>query len=264
MKYKRTLALFLCLLLVLAAGCKENAPDASGNGQVDIRQSDGRYETQLFAMDTVMELAAYGTGARLALIEAADLIRELDALFSVTDTQSDIYRINHNAGQFTAVDERTLEVIEKSLAISRQTGGHFDITIFPVVQAWGFNTADPQVPDAAVLEGAVEKVGFEGIEIEGGRIRIAEGMGLDLGAVAKGYASQAVIDLFRQRGLESAMVSLGGNIQLLGRKPDDSPWKVGVRDPVNQNGIFCMLSLSDAAVVTSGSYIRYFTEDNVD
>lgn len=217
---------------------------------------------QIFAMDTVMDITLYGEGKEEAMNEAADLIGKYERLFSTTREDSDIARINAASGQSVEVQPETFELIQKSLAISEETEGALDISIFPVVRAWGFTTDQFRIPADEEREEALSHVDYKKIRLlSGNRVQIEPGMALDLGAVAKGYLSQKLMERFRERGLTGALVSLGGNVQTWGTKGDGSGFTIGVTDPADGTGIYGSLKVKDRALVTSGIYQRYFEKD---
>ena len=221
-------------------------------------------EQTVFAMDTVMSLTAYGPEGEQALEEASQLINTLQASLSATDSSSPIYALNHAGGQWTAVDGEVLELLEESQALCALTGGALDITAYPAVQAWGFISKDYRVPGAEELAQLAARIDYTALELdkEQGKARLPEDMEVELGAVAKGYTGDRLAALMAELGVESAIFSLGGNVQAVGQKPDGSPWRVGIQDPDGQ-GNLAIVEVTDKAVVTSGGYQRYFEQDGV-
>ena len=160
--------------------------------------------------------------------------------------------------------DETAAVIQEACTIYAETGGAFDITVYPVMDAWGFYSGAPDVPNDATLQNALKNCGCNHLILNGNTIRFAEeNMGVDLGGIAKGYASAAVAETLMQNGVESAVISLGGNIHVLGSKPDGTDWSVAIQDPEDATRYIGTVSVSDMAVVTSGSYQRYFEKDGV-
>ena len=240
---KRGLVLLLVLLLLLSA-CRSGAP----------------CQTQFLAMDTVMSFTVYGPKGPAAAGEGERRVRELEALLSVTAEDSDVYRANHAGGRPVELSEDARRLITDALALCGSTDGALDVTIYPVVRAWGFTTGIYQVPEEEVLTALLERVDYTRVALENGLLTVPEGMELDLGAVAKGYTGDQLAALFAEAGVTSAIVELGGNVQTLGTKPDGSPWKVAVRSPEGE-GYAGVLELVDQAAVTSGGYQRYFQQD---
>ena len=245
---------FLALIILLLPSCA--APGGAG------REEDPcRYE--LTAMDTIMTLTVFGEPAREGrriLREAAAEIQALEALLSVTDENSEIWRANHSGGETVPLSEDTRRLLEEALALCGDTEGALDVTVYPVVRAWGFTTGDYRVPEDGELTELLKTVDYTRVVLTEDGLTVPEGMALDLGAVAKGYTGDRLMELFRASGVTSAIVELGGNVQALGARPDGSPWRVAVQAPEG-GGYAGVLEITDKAVVTSGGYQRYFEQD---
>ena len=217
-------------------------------------------ERSLFAMNTYMTFTAYGEDAQAALQEAEECIQQVEGLWSVTDEDSEIYQANHSGGQPVTVSEETAEIISFALEMAQRTGGALDPTIYPVLTAWGFTTDSKQVPSQQQITRLLEQVGYDRIQLNGSELTVPDGMELDLGAVGKGYTADLVTEILRRHGVSSALISLGGNIQAIGSRPDGSDWRLGIRAPW-ESGNLGVLTVSDAAVVTSGGYENYFDDE---
>ncbi len=212
------------------------------------------------AMDTVMTLTLYG-GEADALDAARDRVLELDALLSVTDPDSDIAVLNREGT--AALSPDTAKLLEQALELCAQTDGALDITIYPVVRAWGFTTGNYTVPDDGTLAALLKRVDYTRVTLEDGAAVLPRGTEIDLGAVAKGWTGDELAGLLREKGVESALLELGGNIHTLGSRPDGSDWRVAVRDPADAENYLGVVSVSNQAVITSGGYERYFERDGV-
>lgn len=244
---KRLIALLVAGLMITAlAGCKKQEASA-----------------QIFAMDTVMGLTAYGGSAEKAVKAAEEEIVRLEKLLSRTDAESQVSRLNEANGKPVEINEEVRSLLKEAGAYSQATGGAFDITIAPVVSAWGFTTDSYQVPEQAALEALLETVGMEHVVLAEGQAALEHGTRIDLGGIAKGYASDKVGEIFAEHRVEHGMVALGGNILVMGTKPDGSAWRVAIQDPArpNETAYAAIVQLEDAFAVTSGSYQRYFEQD---
>ena len=211
-----------------------------------------------FAMDTMMDFTIYGESGLIDQSES--LIASLESLVSVTDTGSELYAINQTgSGTLTG---KASSLMEQALEICRRTDGALDLSIYPIVRAWGFTTGSYQVPDEAEIQALLPLVDYRKIQYDAadGDVTLPEGMKIDLGSVAKGYAGQLVAQMLREHGVQSALLNLGGNVQTVGAKPDGSPWQIGIKDPQGEDAMM-VLSVEDQAVVTSGGYERYFEQD---
>lgn len=243
----------ICFLLLLT-GC------ASGQEKKEVSEEQ-QAEVQFFAMDTYITFSAYGENAQEYLEQAQTQIGQLEKKWSVTDADSDIYKINHSSGKPVSVSEETKELVSFALQMAEKTDGALEPTIYPVLSAWGFTTDKKRVPEKNEIVQLLEKVDFRKISLKGNEILLEPDMMLDIGAVGKGYAGDVVIGLLKEKGITSALLDLGGNIQAIGKKTDGSDWRLGLKNPEN-DGNLGVLSISDRAVVTSGNYERYFTGED--
>lgn len=231
-------------------------------------------QKQLFAMDTYMEFTAYGKNSEKAVDAAIEEVQKLDAMLSAENSKSEVYALNEQ-GNLQATDDLA-ELILRGKEIYQETDGLFDDTIYPVMKLWGFPTGNYHVPTAAEVQKKLALVDGNKVEIqtrdsdEKGRdskektkfVTLGADQQIDFGGIAKGYTGQKLAELFQEYGVSSALVSLGGNIQAIGTKPDGSSWKVGIRDPKGgQQDYIGVLFVENQAVVTSGGYERYFEED---
>ena len=211
-----------------------------------------------FAVDTMMDFTIYGESGLIDQSES--LIASLESLVSVTDADSELYAINQTgSGTLTG---KASSLMEQALEICRRTDGALDLSIYPIVRAWGFTTGSYQVPDEAEIQALLPLVDYRKIQYDAatGTVTLPEGMEIDLGSVAKGYAGQLAAQMLREHGVQSALLNLGGNVQTVGTKPDGSPWQIGIKDPQGEDAMM-VLSVEDQAVVTSGGYERYFEQD---
>ena len=211
-----------------------------------------------FAMNTVMDFTIYGDPALLQGAEAQ--VTDLEQQVSVTEADSALRRINQTgAGTLTGAAG---VLMDQALALCGRTGGALDLSIYPVVRAWGFTTGAYQVPAPETLEKLLAQVDHAkiGFDRASGQVTLPAGMEIDLGSVAKGYAGGLAARYLREQGVTSALLNLGGNVQTIGGKPDGTPWNIALRDP-NGGTPAVVLSVRDQAVVTSGGYERYFTQD---
>lgn len=250
---KKLLFTVIAALLLVLTSCSENTTASTEN------EASSR---DLFAMDTFMTMKAWGTDRESALSEAALKITELEAMLSVTDENSEIYRAGHSEGKKTEISPETAGIISFALDISEKTSGALNPMIYPVLREWGFTTGEYRIPDSKTIETLLKNTDYRKVRLSGNSIQIPDGMLIDLGAAAKGYTSDAVSEIMRKHGIESAVISLGGNVQTVGSKPDGSDWKVSVRDPFDESSQMCIISVSDKAVVTSGNYERFFTGED--
>ena len=218
---------------------------------------------QIFAMDTVMEVAAYGPKAEKAVQETEGQIKALENQLSRTKADSLVSGLNRD-GSIRHLTYDYWNLIARAKEYRDATNGAFDITIAPVMDAWGFTGDSFRVPERSELDELLKHVNSDEIQIQeepAHSVTLGEGQAIDLGGIAKGYTSDWVEQTFRANGIESGKISLGGKVFVLGTKPDGSDWRVGIKDPRNESGLAAILSLRDAYAITSGGYERYFEEN---
>lgn len=238
--------------LAVLAGCLIGKYYTDGQSQP--------FTKQLFAMDTVMSFTAYGRNGEKAVEEAVREVQRLDALLSTGNASSEVSEINASGSGTLSEDSRIL--LERALEIHKETGGLFDPTIYPLMQLWGFPTREYHVPTDAELKETLSLVDASDVQYDGASVTLGEGQKIDFGGIAKGYTSARIMELFRSYGIRSGFVSLGGNVQTIGKKPDGTAWQIGIQDPDSVQGdVLAVVEAEDQAVITSGGYERYFEED---
>ena len=249
------------ILLITCCLCLVSCDSEPGIGRQRNTERSQAKEREFFAMDTYMTFTAYGQEADTALQAAEEEIHKLEGEWSVTDENSEIYKINHSQGAPVTLSQDTAKILDFALEMARQTDGALDPTIYPIMTAWGFTTDQNRIPSSEEIESLLENVGYEQAVLNGNQIQLPAGMELDLGAVGKGYAGDLAAEILKDRGITSALLDIGGNIQAIGSRPDGSNWRLGIRNPFGE-GQVGVLSVSDRAVVTSGNYERYFAGDD--
>ena len=222
-----------------------------------------KYETlELFAMDTYMTFVAIGDGADDVLADLSRTVNTLESSLSRTVDTSEVSRLNRDGS--AVWDEDGAQLLSWALQHSQETDSAFDITIAPLVELWGITSDSPRVPSQAEIDALLPLVGYEHVhQSEFCSISLDEGCSVDLGGIAKGYAAGRVRTILREAGVTSAIISLGGNVAAVGKKPDGSAWTVGLQDPDRPESYFGTVSIEAACVVTSGAYQRYFEENGV-
>lgn len=252
---KSIIALLICFALLLSACGSASAPATEENKQSRV----------VFYFDTVITVTVYSKDKKL-LDDLDKECQRFEKLLSKTVEGSDVWRINHSQGERVPVHQETRELLEKALEYSRISDGRFDVTVEPCVALWDFTGEGiGTLPDADELAAAAEKVDWTKIDMNEEGVLLPEGMSIDLGAIAKGYISDKMADFVSERGVESAIINLGGNVRTVGLKPDGSQWRIGIQDPegIRDQTIVGVVALENSAVVTSGIYERGFTLDNV-
>ncbi len=232
----------------------------------------------IFAMDTFMNIRAYGENADEAVELCVHEIERLEDLFDAQDPKSEISALNREKTMEVSID--TADIISRAREVSTITEGAFDITVYPIVKEWGFTSGEYKIPDRDAIEALLENTGQDRIVVgSAGEIpdekevlvQMPENYEIGLGGIAKGYASDRLMEIFRQEGIGSGIVSLGGNVAACGTKPDGKPWRVAIENPDTDKKIKALknteyigvVEVSDKSVITSGGYERFFEEDGV-
>ncbi|RMG01907.1 MAG: FAD:protein FMN transferase [Nitrospirae bacterium] len=252
---RRSVFTGLIILLVLLTSCAKH-------GERMFRKSD-------FVMDTIVAITVVSddpSRAEMVIDEGFSELRRLEKLLSFFSGESEISRINKNAGiKPVKVSADTLRVIKKAVEVSRMSGGAFDITVGPVTGLYDFK--EKRLPGDDELERALKLVGYKNIIIDEDRGTVFlknRGMKIDTGGIAKGYGADRVVELLKKRGIKAALVAVAGDIRCYGRRPDGKPWRVGVKDPMKTgDAILGVLPLTDSAISTSGDYERFFIKDGM-
>ena len=272
--HTKSISLGLCLLLTLSAcgstAASSSAPTSthavSAESEPTTTSSvaaDAEFSTDLFAMDTYMTMKAYGPGAQSALNDISSMISDLDSRLSVTNTESEIYQLNHAEGKSVPLSDATADLLRKALALGDTTGGALELTSYPLSLAWGFTTGDYQIPDQETIDSLLPLVDDSAITLDGTSATLPTGAQLDLGAVAKGYAGDRAAELLKAAGVTSALLNLGSStIRAIGSKPDGSPWRIALQDPNDTSAYAGVVSATDLSIDTSGGYERYFEGDD--
>lgn len=218
----------------------------------------------IFAMDTVMQLEIQGDEELLR--EAENHIRDIESELSVTSSDSEIGKINSDKSG--KLSEDGTKILKEALKICDMTEGSLDISVYPVLKEWGFTTGEYRVPSDDELKELVANVGFNRIGAEYAsdeecNVSIEDNMQIDLGSVVKGYTGSDVAAFFREKGVTSGLINLGGNVECIGTKPNGKPWRVAVKSPFedSKSDVLGVLEASDTAVITSGGYERFFEEN---
>ena len=213
-------------------------------------------------MDTKMTVKVYGEGAPEAAREAKERLQGLDALWSATSEGSDVARLNSGAGEAVALAPETMRLLRLSEAVREETKGALDVTLLPLLKLWGFSGGVHRVPTAEEIEAARALTGAGKLKLDeaAGTARLEKGSSVELGAVAKGYAGELVAAELKSRGVRSALLDLGGNIETIGAREGGTPWRVGLRNPFG-GALLGTVEVADAAVVTSAIDQRFFTDE---
>lgn len=225
-----------------------------------------------FYFDTVIQITLYDTEDASVLDGCFDLAEKYENLFSATKEGTDVWNINHANGETVTVSEETVSLLVKAVDYANRAEGRIDPTIRPVSALWDFGSeGKAHVPKETEIKEALSHVSYNTIRFcvspsdETGEpvyntvtLQDPEAA-IDLGFIAKGYIADKIKEYLLSQGVKSACISLGGNVLVIGEKPDGSPFRIGIQEPFAPEGTALdTVEIRDTSVVTSGIYERYF------
>jgi len=201
-------------------------------------------------------VAPMGTDFRFQI---DSILVEIDKSMSLWINTSTISKINR--GQNVQPDAHFLNVIKYAQYVSKSTNGAFDVTIAPLVQAWGFGTEDKTVPDSTTIDSLLLHIGYDKITITGDSLFIPQGVKLDLNAIAQGYTVDVIADFLESHKIVNYMVEVGGELKTKGKTIDGRIWTIGIDKPQEEldpeNRYQVVVRLNNAALATSGDYRKF-------
>lgn len=215
------------------------------------------------AQGTTYAITYYANRELVNKAQTDSIFKSLDASLSIYEPRSLISRFN-TSDNGVEMDAHLARVVEKSMQIYRETAGLFDITVYPLVRAWGFGAkASDAMPDSAAIRQMLPCIGSDKLKIDGRRLlKTKPCTRIDVNGIAQGYSVDVVATFLEARGIGNYMVEIGGEIRTKGRKlPGNEPMKIGIETP-STNGFEApaireVISIGDGAVTTSGSYRKF-------
>jgi len=217
-------------------------------------------------MGSAYSVVVYGED-RTRMEEAVDAafaeVQRLDQMLSNYKPESELSEINRYAGEHpVAVTQEMFDLLAACVEYSRESEGAFDITVGPLMKVWGFYKGTGRLPHRAEILSAMDRVGYRNIVLDATQrtVRFAkEGTELDPGGIGKGYAVDRMVEVLKQYGVQTALVSASGSsIYGLGAPPGEKGWKVEIRDPKNEKKSVAEVYLKDESMSTSGNYEKFF------
>jgi len=231
--------------------------------------------------ETVIEGRTMGTSYTVRAIDVANGISEqalrgrietrlteINGAMSTWDTGSEISRFNATRStDWITVSKDFLTVINAAQAISRRSQGRFDVTVAPLIELWGFGTAEPTgtSPTEAEIEAVLDRVGYEKLVIDADAPRVRKthpALTLNLSAIAKGYGVDAVAAMLMSAGVSDFLVEIGGEVRVAGHNVDDEPWRIAIEKPDAVGRVPTrIVQMDSGAMATSGDYRNFFIKD---
>ncbi|MBR3040882.1 MAG: FAD:protein FMN transferase [Lachnospiraceae bacterium] len=249
-KFHKTTCVVLTLILFLftLSSCTPNATPVTKSA---------------FFFNTYINITFYSDKDAQKFSGCETLCRKYENMLSRTVSGSDIERINSAKGEWVEVDAECADLIRDALSFCEETNGAVDITIAPLMDAWDFTGEEENKtpPSLEEIDRLLTHVNYKNVETDGNKVRITDPeAAIDLGFIAKGFIADRIKEYLIDQNVKSALINLGGNIQLVGSKPDGGDYNIGVQKPFSQNGEYLTtVSIKDTSLVTSGIYERCFT-----
>ncbi len=260
MFYNRVSVLSLCLIVLTAlTGC-------------DYMKNTSNYQNTGFAMGTVIAQNMYGGGEETAE-QILGVVNKLEKTISWRIDGTEVFLINQNAGteEPIVVNEKLAEWLHACKDVYEKSDGALDVTVGPVARLWDIGGENPRIPDEQELKEAFGKIGADNLQVDGNEVIFdVEDGGLDLGAVGKGIACDEILSFLKENAPDiSGTFSVGGSVLIYGEKPTGQPWRVGIRNPLGEEGEYmgavniAQKQGEQMCVSTSGDYEKYFEQDGV-
>lgn len=279
--HSRFFYLILCTVLVcpmlLFTGCQNTTGTSTATEKEPISISS-------IKLNTAIQITIYDSQDKSLLDDCLALCDRYELIFSRTNENSELYKLNHRISD-SAVSNQTIEtqttpyqvngttntwhisedlaaLLSEGLDITRESDGAFDIAIAPLTSLWDFTAEDPKAPDDADIQKVLPLCSSDGVTIGGQDITLpSDDIQFDVGAIAKGYIADRLKDFLVKKGVNSAIINLGGNVLCIGSKPDGTPFKVGIQKPfADRNETEAVMDIAGKSVVSSGIYERCFKQ----
>ncbi len=239
------------MYIILLSGCQKNTSmPISANGMY---------------FDTFVSVALYDSSDYNILNECMNICQKYENMFNADKPDSDIYKINHSKGNAVDVSPDTIILLKKAMEFSQISNGAYDITIAGASGLWDFHeTKHPKLPDESKLIEAVKHIDYTNIDINSDTCRVTVNDAetyIEVGSIAKGYIADAIKEYLSSQGIHSAVINMGGDIALLGNKPDGSNYCIGIQSPFDSS-VITQVEESNKSIATSGIYERCFEIDD--
>lgn len=269
---KKSLIIFLSIFMIILVlvGCANESTESS---ETTVPANDNSiletpYKDTQFHMGTYVSLQVYDEGKEAVLAKAYNRVVELEEKLSSNQTDTEIAKINDNAGiQPIEVSEEVMELLVISSEYSALENSGFDYTIGAITDLWRIGFDDARIPESQEIEAILPLVDYRKVELDTDNSTVyltEDGMKLDLGAIAKGYIADQIVEIFEENGVTTAIIDLGGNVIVMGNSPnrEEGGWNVGVQDPFDNRGSYIgAINIKDKSIVTSGIYERYIEQN---
>ncbi len=226
------------------------------------RQKETISKTEML-MDTVVTVTLWDYPEPEVLDDCMELCEKLDRQFDSDNPGGEIFAVNSKAGQTVKISDETRTLLEMGQRYEALSEGRFSMEIGPLSSLWDFHPESAYLPSEEEIKASLIKTKQASLELSAESARLSgDGAALDVGAIAKGYTADLLKEFLTAQGVKSGIIDLGGNVLLIGEKPDHSPFSVGIQKPFAKTGETLLgVKASDSSVVTSGIYQRYFEKN---
>ncbi len=246
------------ILSIILVSCTKNN---------EINESAAESQTKLL-LGTSCKITIYDYPSEKAFLQAFNRIEEIENKMSIRIASSEVSLVNKNAGiKPVVVSDDTFKVIKEAIEVAKLSSGAFDITVGPLVSAWNIGSDGARVPPQEEIDSLLPLIDYKMIKLNEKEKSVyleKEGMMIDLGGIAKGYAADEVAKILSSFNIKKAIINLGGNVLTMGTRVDDTKWRIGIQNPESERGGYVMIvNLEDLALVTSGPYERFLVVDGV-
>lgn len=250
---------FILIILIGGLGITACSPSGSSNP----------ISASSYCLNTMISITIYDSNDTHLLDECLSICDRYEKIFSRTDAEGELYRLNHglltqDSNGYYTVSAQLYDLIKIGKEYSQMSDDAFDIAMEPLTSLWDFSSGESKVPDNAAILEVLPFLNSDDILLqEPNKVAFArDNMGIDLGAIAKGYIADRLKEYLLSQSVNSAVIDLGGNVLCIGQK-HDVPFKIGIQKPFADRGkTAAVINISDKSVVSSGIYERYFEKDN--
>lgn len=219
--------------------------------------SQSQISADFTALNQSYNITVYGSNNDQALQDVIDVYSAIESMLDTENPYSILYKVNHANGSGTVINGTVAGLISDALEINATTNGYFDITVYPLMELWGFTSQKYSIPNEIQINDALKKVSSDNIQLdsfsESGSflLSLPAGAGITLNAAAQGCASAQATELLKSAGITSAIISCANFTRTIGAKPEDGVWNVGIRDPENESNFLGFITVEETAISTS-------------
>lgn len=221
---------------------------------------------QISCMDTICTVNAYDDGSKKLYSQIEKRLEQIDGKFSISNPSSDISKINKlTKSQSLVVSDDVAYVLGVALKTAEISQGAFNPALEELISLWNINSASPKVPEHSMIQKALSCSDWKTIHINGNTVKVdSDSVKINLGGIAKGFAADEIVEILKANGVKKAVIDLGGNIYVYGKKSSKLKWTVGAKNPEEPDGDpLILIKTFETSVVSSGTYERYFVKDSI-